>query len=287
MNRMPRVRYARGIAAIVVACLAGCQYPDHRPWPRRDPSPGGGLTSRITAAQEADVQIALGRAAERRGDVDQAMAAYADALKRDRRRADACQRLAILHDGRGEFRQSADLYRQAIEASPGNAEIFCDMGYSLYLQRRWAESEQNLRQAIALDPGSARAHNNLGLVLGIDRRAEEAVAEFRKAGNDEAAARNNLALALTLDGRWDEARAQYQRALAANPAAPEARDRLKELDVLVARAAPRPGAAKDDRLITASATAPSPRPAGSSKAPVVPPPGPVQSPPRNPAARAQ
>ena len=40
---------------------------------------------------------------------------------------------------------------KALKLSPGSPDIYCDMGYSLYLQRRSAEAEMNLRQAIALD----------------------------------------------------------------------------------------------------------------------------------------
>jgi Tfp pilus assembly protein PilF len=166
------------------------------------------------------------------------MAAYREALTRDKTRADAYQRLAILHDRRGDFRRSAELYRQALEAAPGSAEIYCDKGYSLYLQRRWAEAETNLKQAIALRPDLARAHNNLGLVLAHDCRPEEALAEYRKAGNDEAQARGNLALALAVEGNVDEARAQYRLALAADPNAAGPKERLRELDALAARSTP-------------------------------------------------
>ena len=79
------------------------------------------------------------------------MAAYGEAVERDGSRADAYARMAVLHDKQGKFRESAELYRKALSGAPGDPDIFCDMGYSFYLQRRWAEAEMNLRQAIALN----------------------------------------------------------------------------------------------------------------------------------------
>jgi Tfp pilus assembly protein PilF len=199
--------------------------------------------------------VALGRVAERQGDFPRAMATYRAALERDRSRADACLRLAVLHDSQGKFTESAGWYRRALELAPGDPDVFCDMGYSLYLQRRWAEAEMNLKQALAVNPDHARARNNLGLVLAHDGRANEALDQFLRAGNTRAEAHNNLAFALSVEGRWAEARRQYELALAADPASPVARDRLRELDAVVAKAAPRRPTAQDDRLVRASATA--------------------------------
>lgn len=241
-----------------ITFLAGC-HTLARNSPQRSPSSLGGVpTKAVTRFQEADMQIALGRAAEQRGALDEAMAAYKDALKRDKHRADAYQRLAILYDRQGDFRQSAEMYKSALAADPGNPDIYCDMGYSLFLQRRWAESERNLKQAIALQPAHARAHNNLGLVLALDNRDEEALAEYRKAGNDDAEARGNLAVAQTLAGRLGDAREQYRRVLAANATSDTARSRLREVDSLIARGSERPpDAPKDETLIPASAPGPS------------------------------
>ena len=71
-------RIGKVLAAVVLFGLAGCQQVPSRP---AAPAPlglgseprGGGTT--ITPAQEADVQISMGRAAEQQGDFDQAIAA--------------------------------------------------------------------------------------------------------------------------------------------------------------------------------------------------------------------
>lgn len=257
MTRMSSISKAASLLAIGIACLAGCQNIG-RSKPNRAPSTlGEQPTTAVTRAQEADMQIALGRAAEKRGNLDEAMEAYKSALKRDKRRSDAYQRIAILSDRRGDFTKSAEMYKLALAASPGNPDIYCDMGYSLFLQRRWAESEQNLKQAIVLKPDHARAHNNLGLVLAANHRDQEALAEYRKAGNNEAQSHGNLAAAMTLSGRIEEARDQYKQVLAIDAASETAQARLREIDTAIARVADRSSPATlDEKLITVSVPLP-------------------------------
>jgi Tfp pilus assembly protein PilF len=241
-------------------CLTGCQQfhlnspPSFQKKPSDAPQTADG---NLSAAQQADIQIAMGRVNERQGDFAGAMTAYREAVKRDSRRADAYARMAILHDKQGEFREAAELYRQALKLSPGSPDIYCDMGYSLYLQRRWAESEMNLRQAIAFDGKHARAHNNLAMLLARDGRLIDALEEFRKAGNDPASAHANLGFVLSTDRRWDEARTQYELAVAADPSSQELKDRLAQLDTLVAKVGSSRDANRrkqDTRLVMASRT---------------------------------
>ncbi len=228
------------VLALGSAGLGGCQSSGPAGWAGlalMRPENGG----KISGRQTADVQVALGRTCEQRGQYDLALAAYAEAVKHDPKRTDAYVRLAILHDRQGKFKESAELYRKALQTSPGNPDIFCDMGYSMYLQRRWAEAEMNLQQALVLKPDHARAHNNLGLVLAHTDRLEDALAHFRKV-DGEAEAHLNLAVALTLDQRWDEARAQYELALSANPSLEPAKQGLRDLNTLLAKiSAPKPG----------------------------------------------
>src|SRR6266404_4003004 len=108
------------------------------------------------------------------------MSHYAEALQRDPNRADACVRMAILYDQHGKFDQSLPLYQKALAAKPGDPDIFCNWGYSMYLQDRLGEAEMNLRQALALQPDHRRAHNNLGMVLARLNRGEDALTEFRR-----------------------------------------------------------------------------------------------------------
>ena len=238
MTRTYRIARLGALAVGGACCLVGC----HQLQTNADPTSDGSKTTspardgKLTSAQQADMQIAMGRVSERQGDLAAAMASYQEAVKRDSSRSDAYVRMAVVHDRQGEFRESADLYRQAIKLAPGSPDIYCDMGYSLYLQRRWAEAEMNLKQAISLDSKHSRAHNNLALVLAQNGRLNDALSEFHKGGSDSASAHANLAFVLTMERRWDEAREQYRLALAADPSSTGLRARLQQLDTLVAKA---------------------------------------------------
>ena len=54
-------------------------------------------------------------------------------MKRDASRADAHLRLAALNVRQGKFKEAEPIYRQALQANPGNPDAYNDMGYSLYL----------------------------------------------------------------------------------------------------------------------------------------------------------
>jgi len=219
-----------------LACLAGCRNAGALP-------AGPGLLgmgekghTALSPRQVADVQVGYARSLEKRGEQEQALARYGEAVKHDPERADAWGRLAVLHDRQGRFGESAQMYARALALHPGDPDVYCNVGYSFYLQQRWAEAEMNLRQAIALRPDHARAHNNLGLVLARTGRDDLALAEFRKAGCGEADARVNLAFALSLERRWPEAQRNYRQALAANASSAPARKGLKELEAVMAKA---------------------------------------------------
>ena len=87
-----------------------------------------GFVAKAGRRQDANVQVAMGRDAELGGDLDTAMAAYHEALKNDPHRADANQRLAVVHDRLGQFQESAAYYSKALAAAPGDAEIFLRQG---------------------------------------------------------------------------------------------------------------------------------------------------------------
>ena len=201
----------------------------------------------VKPAAAADVQVALGRSFEEQGDFDKAIAAYREAARRDPKRVDAPLRVAILLDRAGRFAESSPYYAAALKASPGNAEIFCDRGYSLALQGKDAEAEAMLRQAIAKKPDLARAHNNLGVLLGRTKRAEESLAEFRKAGNPEHEAELNLAFALSLDQQWSDAKAHLVIAKSLDPKTFDPGQAGAEIRTLIARG--ETAAKADDGLV--------------------------------------
>ncbi len=235
---MPRIDLPRWAVLASLAALglpAGCGHLDRRPREHASSSLlASGPSPRITGRQAADVDVALGRAAEDEGKLDEAEAAFLSAVKKDPGRADAEAKLAILRDRKGDAAGADRHFNRALALDPKNPEILCDRGYSLYLRRRWAESESSLKQALASDPAHARSHNNLGLVLGRRGEREAALDEFARAGCDESDARANLGLVLALEGRFAESRHEYAVALANKPASAHAQEGLRAANVALA-----------------------------------------------------
>lgn len=189
----------------------------------------------LTPKQKAGVQLYVGSQFERNNEPQRAMETYREVIRKDPTCAEAYHRLAILKDKAGQSDEAFKLFHEAIRREPKNAEYYCDLGYSLYLQRRWKESETNLRHALELQSSHTRAHNNLGLVLARTERYDEALSEFSRVGCCEAEARANLAHALMLESRWADAEAQCERALASKNLTPEMQAKLSRLRT-VARA---------------------------------------------------
>ena len=247
----PHLRRLAAGTAVLVLSLAGCKQTDtlqsssprqqsswlsKLPFSRsnRKKSKDESLPP-VTAEQKADVQMALARSFEKQGQIDQAIKIYSNIVRKDDRRADACHRLAVLHDRKGDCGTSEQFYRAALEREPRNAATHCDLGYSFYLQRRWQEGEASLRQAIAIKPDLTRAHINLGLLLARIGRDDESLMEFSRAGCPEADARANLAFAFMLEERWMESQRQYEFALAIDPQSEAARHGLDALQSLHSR----------------------------------------------------
>ncbi len=182
-----------------------------------------------TEDQKNGIQLAMAQSYERQGQTEQAIKLYRNILEDDKRCVEACHRLALLHDKKGDCQSSEKFYRQALKLQPDHAGILCDLGYSYYLQRRWKEAEEKLRRAVELDPALARAHNNLGLLLACTDRNSEAMVEFTQARCTESEARSNMAFALMLQERWDDARRQLELALAADPGSKVAQEGLRTL----------------------------------------------------------
>ena len=235
---------SKRIAAVVLAAgcilLAGCQnLGTYRPpaWmgsfrPARPSSvASAGSMKPLTAEQKADMQFALGRSAESRGETDVAIQAYREAVKQDDRHGDAYHRLALLYERKGDLQQADSFYAMALERASQNPELHCDRGYCLYLQGKFSEAEASYLQALQLRPEFARAHVNYGLLLARTGRDDEALHQFFQAGISESQARFNLAFAMLLENRTRDARHQLQlaRRLDRNPTTIQRVDHLEEL----------------------------------------------------------
>ncbi|MDA1017333.1 MAG: tetratricopeptide repeat protein [Planctomycetota bacterium] len=189
---------------------------------------------KVNSRQTADVRLSLGRLLEQQGKFDQAEKAYRAALAEKPNSHVPYWRLGIVAGRRGKLDESLEWFNKALERSPGNPNIFCDVGYTLYLHGDASQAEMNYRQAIALQPTNERAQNNLGMLLARTGRVDESIAAFQKAKLDNGSIEENLGLALTMNGDLPAARDCYQRAAVLNPNSITAKRGLRSVDTLIA-----------------------------------------------------
>ena len=214
------------------AFLLGCQSTDNLG--------GSAFTQHLTASTDEprqfgleaalDIQLALARTLEQQEDYDAAADAYRAIIERQPKSAGAIHRLAILHDRKREFEKSAELFEEVLKLDEKNPEALCDYAYSLYLQRRWEESEIHVKRALNLRTAHRRAHNQLGLLLAQREEYDQAFQEFRAAGGTMADAHINVAVVMMMNDQLFEAWNEYQIALRADPESKEIWSRIKTYD---------------------------------------------------------
>jgi Flp pilus assembly protein TadD len=224
-------------AAICLAFIGGCAGSGSERlafWPQYKPATTA-ESPVLDFRQTADVHLALGRTAEQQKQWPAAMTIYHQMLEADPKHPEATHRLAILYARQGEFEQSSQWFQKTLKLKPGDPDVFCDIGFSLYSQGRYPEAEINLRQAIAVKPDHARAQNHLGLVLAQQGEREAVFAAFRRANCSPAQAHTNLAVILALNNHAEEARQHLQSARQyTEPDDRGLQKRLEELEVLIA-----------------------------------------------------
>lgn len=145
------------------------------------------------------------------GRADEALFVYSQVLATEPQ-ADAHHEMAIIHDKRGNFTESASHYDEALKLTPKNADLLCDRGYSYFLQGDFEQADRYLSMALNQQPGLPRAHNNMGMLLAQKGKIDSALGQFAAAGCTHAEARANLSYALMMSGEIDAARYQLELA---------------------------------------------------------------------------
>lgn len=201
----------------------------------------------VTPDQQYNMHMEFGRVLESEKQYDAAMAEYQKALEACARRglgsgvkgsgakqALAHRRMGGALDRMGRFTQAESHYQLALKASPDDANVWNDSGYSYYMQSRWTDAERNLKTAARLAPDNVRIQTNLGLVLAATGKTDEALMALSKAGGT-AIGHANLGYLLAAMGQRDRAREHYETALQLQPNLGPARQALTALNAQGAR----------------------------------------------------
>jgi serine/threonine protein kinase/tetratricopeptide (TPR) repeat protein len=109
---------------------------------------------------------------------------------------------------RGQVDEAIPCFRQAIALNPKHMLAYCNLGFALSKQNKWDEASACLHHAIALDPESAFVRYSLGNILRDRGQLAEASAAYQDAirlKEDYAEAHCNLGLVLKQQGQFSKA----------------------------------------------------------------------------------
>jgi len=121
---------------------------------------------------------------------------------------------------RKRFLEAIELYREALEYTPGRAVLLNKLGIAYHQVLDHRNEEKYYKKAIRADKTNAHAWNNLGTVQYGKRSYKAAMKSYTRAielNPMNAAMRSNLGTALFATGRNREAMEQYRLALLIDP----------------------------------------------------------------------
>jgi tetratricopeptide (TPR) repeat protein len=208
-------------------------------------------------AQNAALDVADGRAALDRGDLEEAAAKFRRAIQlqpespEPRRLLDAVLERQKMAGTRGSGVSAADdparvaqleqyikdakwaevepLLTKYVEERPKSSWGFYALGYTYFAQKKIGESIKALAKSLQLDLKNAESHKILGRNLMIIGRFDAAQIEFEQAIRyqpDSAESHYNLGKLFSIQDNWEPARKAFEDALRIDPSYLEALDGL-------------------------------------------------------------
>lgn len=153
-------------------------------------APAGGGCARTAQAQYLE-----GLGEESRGDLREAADCYEDALDHEPNHLEAVRRLARLKVRAGAYQDAVPLYERAVRLTNGSPEAHNDLAYCYEVAGAYPAAEAAYQKGVEAHPAYARLRVNYGLMLARQGRNDEALAHLR-AVMPEADAQYNLGRAV-------------------------------------------------------------------------------------------
>jgi tetratricopeptide (TPR) repeat protein len=165
-------------------------------------------TLRVTTNNDV-AHLNLGQVFYRRGQIDEALAQFEQALRVHQTTSGYDLLRAVIHTNigsalrkKGRVDEAIAQFREAILSQPDYAEAHLNLGRALLEKNEIAEATTVLQKAVALEPEHPEMLVSLGDALLAGRRRDEAIAHYEKglaAAPQSLVALNNLAWLLATD----------------------------------------------------------------------------------------
>jgi len=171
----------------------------------------------------------LGAALDKKGQTDEAIGQYQEAIRLKPGYADAHCNLGVALGKKGQTDEAISQYQETIRLKPDHVEAHYNLGNALGRKGQMDEAIRQFQEAIRLKPGYADAYNNLGVALDNIGQTDEAIRQCQEAIRlkpDHADAHFNLGVALAKRGQSDEAIRQFQETIRLKPEHADAHNNL-------------------------------------------------------------
>jgi tetratricopeptide (TPR) repeat protein len=171
----------------------------------------------------------LGSALLKRGQLDEAIRQYQEAIRLKPRYAEACNNLGVALDMRGRTDEAIRQFQETIRLIPDYPVTYFNLGNALLRRGQIDEAIGQYYEGIHLKPADAGGHHNLGVALTRKGQIDDAIGQYQESIRLEpadAGAHYNLGLALAGKGQIDEAIRQYEEALKIKPDSPDTHNHL-------------------------------------------------------------
>ena len=215
-----------GLCLLLLLALAGLTWQQSRMYENDD------KLYRATLARNPTCWLAhnnLGKMLVERGEVDEAIDHYQQAMEAEPRVAEPPNNLGLALLKKGRTEEAIDQYHRAIELDPQYAVAYHNLGLLLAQLGQSDAALLQFQKTLDVDPDYAEAHMNIGLILAARGQLDDAIDRYRKALEirpDLAMARINLGVALDRQGKIDDAIAQYRKVVEMAPTFAEAHFKL-------------------------------------------------------------
>lgn len=166
-----------------------------------------------------EVNLALGDLYRVQGDAEQALQYYGAIVDDPAMRWKALAGRAQVRVDQGREDEAMHDFRQALAASPGNAQVHAELGYQQFRLGHYPEAIASYRTVVALRPDSADYWATYGALLQAagDNGAAETALRRSLALRPNESSLANLGTALAQRGDYAGAAGMYRQAIELNP----------------------------------------------------------------------
>lgn len=132
----------------------------------------------LAQSKSLDGYFGLGNALTNLGRIDEAIAAYQEALKINPNDIPTLTNLGVAYYQQGRLREAQDTFRKVLSLDPDDAETHYLLAAALIQAGDLAAAEQELNRALELKPNLPEARFGMGMLRRLQGRTDEAIREF-------------------------------------------------------------------------------------------------------------